>query len=836
MFGRWVVAAATLAGLAACSAGSDSAKESKDPVKGPVTEVPAPTGDPTDPAAIAQRLSEKPWEIISNKGETYVPNVFYADAAENEQIMPYALDGHVQIDRLIYPTLGNPNLYTKSDINDEFEMVLRIEDSALTFLKPTYTPVTGSQLQQVNIANDANTGFGFFLVSRTARDQNTAATTAISSGDGTGVYRVYPNDIYLSPEPADEPATLKKRHTLRFVFKQGAMHNVPAGLYDVRMELKQNNVLQQTPTGAPFYEYQYNGVGVYDSEPDEHSVVNITDTQVSVGEEYGTKTKDRLDQLVQFLNTTNDPAVRNASFITFNGDLHNGGSPGSLLQRTVATTYVQEATAIVNLLKYLPMPIFLTIGNHDGYVATGQVPDAVKIADDVIFDSLEKVISDSQPNVAWDQFQQSDYDQYLARTAAENKYGGEHKDLFTGGFARTAKIDGFAGWKEIPKADRNFILYDGFYQWQKTYGPTYYSHKFGKSMYVSLNSYELRQHRRSGWGMYTVNYGGGMSEVQMDWLDRELLQGTQDGSDIVVLAHHDARGGHKGEDFGYYFDLIDYDSIYTSAVNYLVGDVFNPIICSLPDWASRQVVSVTDCTHDGLQEWMRPDAEFDCDWDQRNPDFTCDTTKGPAWSSAVEMLKALSSHPQVRTVLLGHTHYNSYEVLQQGDEMVPASMPVDATSAQKFASLEVINPIRGYAEANASSDQYNGGTVSLDPLTASYTAFAGQYQDTVAGWDRKIVAGTQGPRELMVLRLVSAADLANETYSGGSKSAMGFSVLSLSKKTDARGVTYPQINHAKFFANDNNDSFVVVGETDFDRTQSITPHDAKNPLTGLFQW
>ena len=45
----------------------------------------------------------------------------------------------------------------------------------------------------------------------------------------------------------------------------------------------------------------------------------------------------------------------------------------------VATTYAEESKSIVNLLKYLPMPIFLTTGNHDGYTSIGQVPGAVKV-------------------------------------------------------------------------------------------------------------------------------------------------------------------------------------------------------------------------------------------------------------------------------------------------------------------------------------------------------------------------------------------------------------------------------------------------------------------------
>ncbi|MFO0742922.1 MAG: metallophosphoesterase [Labilithrix sp.] len=787
-----------------------------------------------DPAVIAKKLEEKPWEVVSNKGETYLPNVFYADASENEQIMPYAADGHVMIDRLIYPTLGNPNLYTKNDINDELAVVLRIEDAAMAHLNPHLEDVAGSSLKRLVVPNDPETGFAFFLVPRSARNSATESTSAISFGGSTNVVRIYPNSVFVNPEPNDEPAQLKKRHTVRFLFKQGAMQRAGAGLYDLRFEMKKDNSIVKVEN-KPVVEWQFNAVRVFDTEPDEHSVVNITDTQVSVGDLYGDKTRDKLDELVQFLNTTNDAAIKNASFITFNGDLHNGGSPGSLRQRPVATTYAEESKSIVNLLKYLPMPIFLTTGNHDGYVATGQVPSAVKVVDTLVLDNLKKVIDD-QTTHPWAGFNHDDFNDFLARTKATDHLGGEHKDIITGSFARTASADGFASWKEIPKRERNFILYDGFYQWQKTYGPLYYSHKFGKNFYVSLNSYELRQHRRSGWGMYTVNYGGGMSDVQMQWLDRELLRGKQDASDVIILAHHDPRGGHKGKDLGYYFEQMDYRSVQSSAIDYLVGKVWNPAVCKLPDWALT-TEQTESCAHDGLQEWMRPDAEFDCPWDQRKSDFTCDASKGEPFASGVELLKRVAASTQVRTMLLGHTHYNAMEVIQQGEELVPGQFPVDGNASVKFATLEVVNPIRGYASeqtANGSSDDYDNHNVPLAPLEQSFNAFTKQYDKSVSGWSRTLAA-TQGPRELVVLRLVSASDLANATYSGG-KSAMGFAVLGLTVKDDPRGVTQPQVNRAKFYANTGHASFTVVGEIDIDRTRGIKPHDPQNPVEKLFDW
>ncbi len=823
MMGRWLVACAGLALLVAC--GSDEGRGGDDGRRGRSAEDGPETPPGEDPAAIAKKLEEKPWEVVSNKGETYLPNVFYADASENEQIMPYALDGHVMIDRLVYPTIGNPNLYTKSDAKDELVVVLRIEEAAFAHLDAKIEPIAGSHLSRLVVPNDASTGFGFFLIPRKAREPNTESKTAISSGKGTDVVRVYPNEVLVSPEPADMPAALKKRKTVRFVFRQGAMAKAPAGLYDLRFEVKKDNELYRPSAGAPpVYEYQYNAVRVFDREPDEYSVVNVTDTQVSVGDVYDAKTKDKLDEFVQFMNTTNDPAVRNASFITFNGDLHNGGSPGSLRQRKVAWTYNDEARSIVSMLKYLPLPIFLTTGNHDGYVSTGHVPGAVKNLDTGLGESLKEVITEASPK-AWADFSMGEFESYIQTTEAADKLGGVHRDIFTGGFARTGAsgLEGFAGWKEIPRGERNHILYDGFYQWQKTYGPLYYSHKFGKSFYLSLNSFELRQHRRSGWGMYTVNYGGGMSDTQMAWLDRELLRAKTDGSDVVVLAHHDPRGGHKGEDPGYYFEQLEYRSVYQSAINYLVGKVWNPAVCKLPDWALPREQQES-CVHDGLQEWMRGDPEYDM-------------VDGQLWMSGIELMKRLAASKEVRTFLLGHTHYNSLEVLQSGDELLPGKLPIDGASAQKFATLEVENPMRGFSvlKAGVETADYDEHALASSPVEKSYFEFARHYEKAVSGWQRTLSDANTLPRELMVLRLVSNADLTHQTTTDG-KEAFGFTVLHLTKKNDARAYGNAQINGATFFRNAGQSAFSKIAQVDLDRTKSLKPHDAASPIEKLFDW
>ena len=94
--------------------------------------------------------------------------------------------------------------------------------------------------------------------------------------------------------------------------------------------------------------------------------------------------------------------------------------------------------------------------------------------------------------------------------------------------------------------------------------------------------------------------------------------------------------------------------------------------------------------------------------------------------------------------------------------------------------------------------------------------------------------GPSRPRELLVMRLVSSADIANQTYNGAS--ALGFGVLHLTKKADARAYGPAQINKTTFFVNRGSNVFTNVATVDLDRNTHLAPHDAANPLQQLFVW
>lgn len=822
---RWfcAVAAVGLAAVVAGGCGHDDGGDDAHDEKGVGGEHPTKGAEDPAPSEVpVAALRERPWEVVSNKGETYLANVFYAEPSENEQIMPWAIDGRVMIDRLIYPTLGNPNLYVKSDADDELVMVLRLEPDAFAHLDPARAPEGGdSQLSRVSLLEDADDAVAFFLV---ARSERASAESSSAQVERPGVLRITPTKILENPEPADMPASFRKRHTLRFVFDAAAMASVPPGLYDARFEVRKDGQVY-----ANVFEYQYNAVRVFDDAPEEYTALNVTDTQVSTGAVFSTLTADRLDDFVDGVNAESDPQVARAAFITFNGDLHNGGAPGSVRQRVVATTYADEAKRIVGALKRLRLPIFLTAGNHDGYAAIGHVPALVKTVDAKLGDTLEKVIA-QQNNRAWPDYSWSAYSAFLDATASTP--GGLHRDVFTGGFTRAVGETFATSFAEVARSDRNVILYDGFYQWQKTYGPLYASWTFGKNRYVTMNSYELRQHRRTGWGMYTVNYGGGVSKPQLEWLDRELARGATAGEDVVVLMHHDPRGGHKGTDYGYYAPMIEFRGMAQSTLNYILDEKLTPLVCKQPDWA----LSVNDresCLHDGLQEWMGPDAEFD---EEDNTYFL----------SGIALLERFVRSPHARTLVLGHVHFNALEVLQKGDVLVPNRLSLDASAERETASIEAANPVRRlaweerlaparptrwrFAEASAPSAPSAIDT-TLDPR--SFTAWRAELDGLLARATPPRMATLSGPpdapRELAVIRLTCGADLTTQTY--GSSAMFGWSVLHVTKQTGT-----PRINRISYFIHEDPDAFAKVRTIDVDRTRSIPMRGPDNPVDQLFDW
>jgi hypothetical protein len=790
-------------------------------------------GDEADITAVAEDL---PWEVTSDQGESVLPNVFYAEASENEQVMPTAINGHHQVDRLVYPTIGNPNLYTKSDRTDSLMAVLRIEEAAFAHLKPDMSEhIGGTSMTSLKLSEDDANSLSFYLVDRSAR-ASAESEQAVAKADGQHVIRIKPTQIRVHAVPADMPDQFKQRRTLRVVFDATAMAQVPPGLYDLRFEARQGSKIVNLK-GSSVYEYQYNSVRVFDRSADEYSAVNVTDTQVSPTLSFKARTLDKLKEFVQRINKTTDPAVRNAAFITFNGDLHNGGSPESVLPGVVASTYNTEAAAILDAIKELNLPIFLTVGNHDGYVATGQTPVLL----DPVGVGLKAAVLAAEPK-AWPSFSFDQYNQYLSKIAKDP--GGLHVDVLNGQFSHRDGKTFSEAWKQIPQANRNMVLYDGQHQWHRTYGPSYAAWSFGKNHYLNLNSFDLRQHRRTGWGMYTVNYGGGMSKPQIAWLTRQITRVESDKAnprDIVLLAHHDPRGGHHGKDFPYLFPQADYKGMPQVIRNFLVGNIVNPKLCALVPSFVLTDAQMVSCIHDGLQEWMLADPEFDCADADKKSDGRCDLNaitanpKKTLYFSNLELIQLLATHPSIRTLLLGHTHYNSLEVLQSGDELAPGSNTTIPN--ETVAGLNVSNPIRAFSFFNKllGRDDFDPAALSADQVWSDSDDAVKLYAKASPFFTR----GIQGTsRELVVMRLTSNADITHQQFCaspGDCRNMLGFSTFSVERKNDQRAFMLPQINAVTYFLNDGG-NFEAVRTVQVARGGKLPVDAPTNPVGSMFQF
>jgi hypothetical protein len=784
-------------------------------------------------ASVSESSAMRPWEVVSEQGESYLPNLFYADAIQNEQVMPTAVDGRHLIDRMVYPTLGNPNLYVKDDDRDSLMVVLRIEPELLAHLGMSVGEADpDSGVRPVTLSDSEMDRLSFHLVSRAGRDGWLERDTPLPAFDQPELYRIVPSAIELQPQPSDLPASLARRTTLRIVFRADALARVPAALYDLRYDLVRSGALVVANGDSVTSEYQYNAVRIFEHVPNggDYSVISVTDTQVSVGKKFSSRNQPQLRGFVSHVNNATRSEVADAAFITFNGDLHHGGSPVGLRHKFVATTYAKETSVIVEILRDLELPLFLTPGNHDGHSSMGHAPPPIQTFDKIFGNDLKKVVSSAHPK-AWPNF---DWDEYtLFHDATENQPDGWHLDLFNGAFSRRPATTFAQGWSEIPREDRNMVLYDGFNQWRRSYGPLHYSWGLGDNLYVSLNTFDLRQHRRSGWGMYTVNYGGGMSDTQLDWLERQLDDADAKERDVVLLGHHDPRGGHKGEDHSYYFSQVPYRGVWSSMGPYLLSKLLTKVVCKLPNWALTAGIE-EDCEHEGLQEWMRPDAEFDCAPEDRLEDGMCD----PALLAlddddgrtlrfdSLDLMSTIARHQCVRTLMLGHTHAHSMEMLQSGDALIEIGQ--HGVDHMRLAALEIASPGREQAWASL---QGVGDSRDIDPnaIVANSDHFYGLLAEAAA--DTPLTLQGQD-RELLILRLTSNAAITWQRYLG--MPMMGFTVIHMSRRDDARNYADRQMNALTYYLNDDDDSFERLDTIALDRTQRHGRQDADNPVFAKF--
>ncbi|MEZ4743915.1 MAG: metallophosphoesterase [Bdellovibrionota bacterium] len=852
----------------------------------------------------------KQWEIRTDHQEIVVPDIFYADKSQNEQLVPTDIEipktfgsGKVKygIDHLIYPTIGNPNLYTRemggrNPRPDSFLVVLRLDPKVSLSNERLIKNVNDNfNVRPLSSGGDKvvrlqeNEELHFYLVKRENKDNRRCTELvdrSISEFDECkkSYFEIFPSKIIKQNEEG-LPEVLTVRSTFTFIFDHESMAEVDGvsddkktrlddtkltGLYDVRVESFKNGE-------KVWSEFQYNALRVFEQSPDkssesgEYQVLNFTDTQMSISNKvdgFRDISLGQVQKMVFFLSKTYTarPAarasytqiekdrqlngVRLADFISFNGDLHNGGSPLTALDMDeVINTYRNEAVEIIQVLRELPLPIFLTIGNHDGYASVGYPPK--QSMRDKLVGALGRSGADEGLRQCW---------KYWTRNFAEKgsedrnmpmpkgcgypdkgfaveggpSIDGKHLNVFQGTFVRrytsyTNEGTVMKTWHEVPQNERNIFVYDGFNQWRRTYGPTYMSWMHGKNHYINLNTFDLRQHRRTGWGMYTVNYGGGISGFQTAWYKEQIKEAKVFGRDIVILGHHDPRGGHNGHDYPFYFKQVDYKGMGEVSKNYIAGEILQPKLCGIvPNYIKTDNFKLS-CLHDGLQEWMRADSEFDCEEKylqkikgQREWQRKCDTdgmkgTKGHPFYSGYQLVDDISAEPFIRTLLFGHTHYSSVEVYLRGSQLMPKSVILDAKSRERYSRLASLEQFQNPGRRLS----FNIGSEAIEKDIEGFITV--DLKKLGHSFKNKVEA-----ESLAILRLTSASNMSSQQYDG--QDYYGFSLLGFKKEKGdptaiLRDVTLFQaegINATKFgIVGVENGKDKSIGEFTIDRSKDI---------------
>ncbi|MBT3984464.1 MAG: metallophosphoesterase [Bacteriovoracaceae bacterium] len=614
-------------------------------------------------AALSSDVSQ--WELRTSQGEMVLPDIFYSENFQNEQLSPLELeDGKYLIKDIIYPTIGNPNLYTRSDIKDELLIVMRSNlGNVAPLFKDTRESLTWAndfdQTPGANLELSDDSSLKVYLVRKNLRPFTSGAKIIPIKG---GINRIVPSRIFVHDQ-LDYPDAFNERHTYRLIFNQKSLENVKAGLYDLRIEYELDD-------GTPYSEFQYNAVHISNKSPTNNfDVINIADTQVS--QHMGILTRispqrksDRqFQEFANFVNSTKESQIRGAEFILSNGDMMNGGGFGLFSAQKIFFNYSDEAGAVFKTVKKLNYPTFLLPGNHDGHVSFGYTPK---------FSSKRKKMGTFVMAARELDSQKGNILHRFLEGVFPDKYSGHRVDIFSGKYMRKGDSDSIEdSYVFLKEEDRNVVVYDGFNHWRKNFGPLNYSFKYGNHYFIGVNSFDLRQHRRTGFGQYIANYGGMIGPAQMEWLKKEVEFATNQGFSISIISHHDPRGGEKSEWQGHYY----YKNIF--------GGIKNNIwsyIKYVPPLAGPKCREKGKCFEGGLQEWMLPDPGLDCkDQYVVKGQLRCDhraaTYADELNFSGIDFVSLLAKSKKVRTIIMGHAHENIFHLSQYGDNLLPDHSP-----------------------------------------------------------------------------------------------------------------------------------------------------------------
>ncbi len=346
-----------------------------------------------------------------------------------------------------------------------------------------------------------------------------------------------------------------------------------------------------------------------------------------------------LYQAIKEMNFLNpDFAIVSGDIVDGGNTFHNAGQMGALFSgfemifephsestpyHLEKSSYWNEFQSMVQFFRQLKFPTFIGLGNHDGYAAYEMHNN-----------------SSTLPAV-----------QFSATTTG-------------------------------PETQR--VLFDGKHYWQKMFGPRYYSFDFGNWHFVFLDTFDHYRYFRLTYSNFGANDGGWISEEQLKWLETDFRAAEKAGKKIVLVGHHDPRGGAKGmfyDDEKYRYPrrgiLRLGDELWYKFNNFQKDPLF-----SCQQWASAE----TTVDHHGLI-----DTHYD---------------------SAKELLRLIGTYP-VTHFFLGHDHADYYDIATIGNNRVHF-VHTTALTAQAFQARDMENYKKSNGDGDAPAAHWGYRVFELD--------------------------------------------------------------------------------------------------------------------------
>jgi hypothetical protein len=298
--------------------------------------------------------------------------------------------------------------------------------------------------------------------------------------------------------------------------------------------------------------------------------------------------------------------ARGAKFVVIVGDFGDGkglsssptaalgdslglSSPTSPYAEHSTTPHKGEFPELREMIRKSRHPIFVVPGNHDGFVNYGGILNQLT--------------------------------------------------LFTGRILQWIPLIGFLGDPLVNVSDDLPVLvkiwrisppfYDGLIDWSLELGPRNLAFHYRGSAFVAVNSFDLEQFARDQVGALANNWGGGVQDTTLAWVEASLQHFSQldraarglppaEGTSFVFM-HHDPRAGiaskngYVEKDFGHYNDVtspmteITFGYLGTSSALYT--NLWIPILSPIATGAIRSWTY-----GENFQErWMRSTAwDTDC--------------------------------------------------------------------------------------------------------------------------------------------------------------------------------------------------------------------------------